>query len=195
MVSELTCFFLAGLYLAFAPRIYEANFSVRLPKVQVVNPLDASKMQWKLMLSGLDYMRSMQDPMNYPNAFIKDCLGEDSNTNRRKFINSLQIGLLNHADVIQFSLKIAGRENAVRCIKMLQARVLDDLDGVFNSQLSKINENQNPTFSSEKPALLAAIRESDSFVQPQVNKILIAAAIVGIFMAVFIARLKAKYRA
>jgi len=195
VASELLCLALAGIYVGFAPRIYEANFSVRLPKMQMASPVDSSKLEWKLMLSGLEFMRGMQNPLTFSNVFIQECLGEDSNANRRKFINSTQIGLLNHADVIHFSLRIEGRANVIRCANLLEARVLEDLNGLYEAQTLKNKENVNTVIAYEKASLTDSLRISDSYIQPQVSKVIYAALFIGIFMAIFVVSLKAKYRA
>ena len=195
VVSEVICLLLASIYLALAPRVYEANFSVRLPKMQVTSPMDPARLEWKLMLSGLEYMRGMQNPMTFSTDLIHKCMGEDSNTNRRKFINSTQISLLSNADVLNFSLRIEGRENVIRCSNLLQARVLDDLNGAYDIQLLKDKSSLSSAIAYEKPSLSAAIRESDTYIQPQISKILYAAMIIGIFLAIFTTSLRAKYRA
>lgn len=194
-VCEILCLIIASTYLALAPRIYEANFSVRLPKMQLASSVDPSRLEWKLMLSGLEYMRGIQNPMTFSNVFIRECMGEDSNANRRKFINSTQIGLFNNADVLNFSLRIEGRENVIRCATLLQARVLDDLNGAYDIQVLKDKNSLNPVLAYEKPIVLAAIRESDSYIQPRITKVISAALITGIFLALFATSLRAKYRA
>lgn len=195
VACEILCLLISGIYLALAPRIYEANFSVRLPKMQLVSAADPAKLDWKLMLSGLEYMRGIQNPMTFSNSFIQECMGEDSNANRRKFVNSSQISLLNNADVLNFSLRIEGRENVIRCANLLQTRVLDDLNGAFDNQLLKDKSSSSPALSYEKPNVLAAIRESDNYIQPRINKVISAALIAGIFLALFAVSLRAKYRA
>jgi hypothetical protein len=195
VASELLCLVLASIYVGFTPRIYEAEFSVRLPKMQIASPADSSKLEWKLMLSGLEFMRGMQNPLTFSNKFIQECLGEDSNANRKRFINSTQIRLLNHADVIHFSLRIEGRENVIRCANLLQARVLEDLNGVYEAQTLKNKENVNTVIASEKASPTDSLRISDSYIQPQVAKVIYAALLIGIFMAIFAVSLKAKYRA
>ena len=195
VLSEIICLALAGLYLVISPRIYEADFSVRLPKMQVSSPGDPAKLEWKLMLSGLEFMRGMQNPLTFSNTFIQECMGEDSNANRKKFINSTQLRLLNHADVIHFSLRIEGRENVIRCANLLQVRVLDDLNGVYESQAQKNKENLSTVIAYEKASPTDSLRISDSYIQPQVSKVIYAALILGIFMAIYAVSLKAKYRA
>lgn len=195
VACEILCILIASIYLAIAPRIYEANFSVRLPKMQITSPADPLRQDWKLMLSGLEYMRGIQNPMTFSNVFIQECMGEDSNANRRKFVNSSQISLLNNADVLNFSLRIEGRENVIRCSNLLQARVLDDLNGAFDIQLLKDKSSLSPALAYEKPIVSAAIRESDGFIQPRINKVISAALIAGIFLTLFAVSLRAKYRA
>lgn len=195
LASEVLCLILASIYLSIAPRIYEANFSVRLPKMQITSAKDPSKLEWKLMLSGLEFMRGLQNPLTFSNAFIQDCLGEDSNANRKRFVNSTRISLLNHADVIHFSLRIEGRENVIHCANLLQARVLDDLNGIYETQLKKSKENPSTVIAFEKASPTDSLRISDSYMQPQVSKTIYAALIIGIFMTIFAVGLKAKYRA
>lgn len=196
LISECLCLLLAGIYLALSPRIYEANFAVRLPKMQIVKVNDPAKLEWKLMLSGLDFMRGMQNPLTYSNAFIQECMGEDSNSNRKKFINSMQLGLLNHADMIQFSLRIEGRENVIRCANLLQKRVLDDLSGIYEAQVLKnLATSPNSGISFEKASPTDSLRVSDSFIKPQIEKLLYLALIAGFFLAMFAVKLKVKYRA
>jgi uncharacterized protein with NAD-binding domain and iron-sulfur cluster len=163
--------------------------------MQITSPADPLRQDWKLMLSGLEYMRSIQNPMTFSNDFIQDCMGQDSNTNRRKFVNSSQISLLNNADVLNFSLRIEGRENVIRCSNLLQARVLDDLNGAYDIQLLKDKSSLSPALAYEKPIVSAAIRESDGFIQPRINKVISAALIAGIFLTLFAVSLRAKYRA
>lgn len=195
VISECFCLALVGAYLAITPRIYEADFSVRLPKMQVANVNDPSKLEWKLMLSGLEFMRGMQNPLTFSNAFIQECMGEDSNANRKKFVNSTQLSLLNHADVIHFSIRIEGRENVIRCANLLEKRVLDDLSGVYESQLLKNQTSSNTGILFEKARPTDSLRVSDSFIKPQIEKSIYAALIAGLFLAIFAVSLKAKYRA
>lgn len=194
-ISECLCLAFVGVYLVLAPRIYEANFSIRLPKIQMQNAADPAKLDWRLMLSGLEYMRGMQNPLTYSNQFIQECMGEDSNANRKKFINSTQFSLLSHADVIHFSIRLEGRENVIRCANLLEKRVLEDLNGVYEAQISKNqNEIKDLGVLSEKARLTDSLRVSDSFVKPQINKSIYAALIAGFLLAIFGVSLKAKYR-
>lgn len=196
VASELLCLALTATYLFFTPRIYEADFAIRLPKMQVVSANDPSKQEWKLMISSLDFMRSLQNPLTYSNVFIQDCMGEDSNANRKKFINSTQFGLLSHGDVIHFSIKVEGRENVIRCANLLTAWVLDDLSGIYEAQVQK-NAKQTlvTVIAYEKAVPADSMRISDTFIKPQIDKSIYAAFIVGFFLAIFAVSLRAKYRA
>jgi hypothetical protein len=196
VVSEALCLALAATYLFAAPRIYEANFAIRLPKMQVVSANDSSKQEWKLMISSLDFMRSLQNPLTYSNVFIQDCMGEDSNANRKKFINSTQFGLLSNGDVIHFSIKVEGRENVIRCATLLKAWVLDDLSGIYETQVQKnTNSSLSAVIAYEKAVPTDSMRISDSYIKPQIDKSVYAALIAGLFLAIFAVSLKAKYRA
>ena len=194
-ISECLCLALVAVYLALTPRIYEADFSIRLPKMQVQSAADPNKLEWRLMLSGLEFMRGMQNPLTYSNQFIQECMGEDSNANRKKFINSTQLGLLNHADVIHFSIRLEGRESVIRCANLLEKRVLEDLNGVYEAQILKNQNAMNASGATfEKARLADSLRVSDSYIKPQIQKAIYAALIAGFFLAVFGVSLRAKYR-
>ena len=196
VISECICLVLVGGYLMIAPRIYEADFSIRLPKMQVANVNDPAKLEWKLMLSGLEFMRGLQNPLTFSNDFIQACMGEDSNANRKKFINSMQLGLLNHADIIHFSLRIEGRDKVIRCANLLEKRVLEDLDGVYEAQILKSKTGSAGSGNVfEKAVLSDSLRVSDSYIKPQIDKAILAALIAGLFIAIFVVKLRSKYRA
>lgn len=196
VLAEIVCLLLAGVYFATAPKIYEANFAMRVPKVQKPLPTDPSKSQWQLLISGLDYMRGMQNPVGYSPEFIKSCYGEDSNAKRKEFVNTTQIGLLNNGDTVQFSLRQEGKDQVTHCAHMLLAVVTSDLNGIFNRRMSEINAaGVNPAIVFEPPMMVQPIRVSDSYIRPKLEKVLLTAILVGFFMAIFGVSLRNKYRA
>ena len=44
-------------------------------------------------------------------------------------------------------------------------------------------------------AMIAAVRMSDSYIKPDLSRLLITAALAGVFLAVFFSALRKKYRA
>ena len=200
VLIELICLLTITLYLVLTPRIYEADFSIQMPKVQKISTTNGAKNEWTMMISGLDYMRGWQNPLRYPNEFITNCMGSDTNQNRKKFVNSNQMRLQNHGDVIQFSLKLEGLETTNRCANLLLHLVWNDVNQTFDNELRRESQTPNPSslFSAinyAKPALVDLIRMSDSFIKPEIGKNILLAFILGLFITVFVARLKVKYRA
>ena len=200
VLIELICLLTITLYVVLTPRIYEADFSIQMPKVQKISTTIGAKNEWTMMISGLDYMRGWQNPLRYPNEFITNCMGSDTNQNRKKFVNANQMRLQNHGDVIQFSLKLEGLETTNRCANLLLHLVWNDVNQTFDNELRRESQTPNPSslFSAinyAKPALVDLIRMSDSFIKPEIGKNILLAIILGLFITVFVARLKVKYRA
>lgn len=196
VLAEIACLLLAGVYFSTAPKIYEANFAMRVPKVQKPLPADPTKSQWQLLISGLDYMRGMQNPVGYSPEFIKSCYGDDSNAKRKEFINTSQMGLLNNGDTVQFSLRQEGKDQVMHCAHMLLAVVTSDLNGIFNRRMSEINAaGVNPAIIFEPPMMVQPIRVSDSYIRPKLEKVLLTAILAGFFLAIFGLSLRNKYRA
>jgi hypothetical protein len=200
VLIELICLLAITLYLVLTPRFYEADFSIQMPKVQKIGAINGAKNEWTMMISGLDYMRGWQNPLRFPNEFIINCMGSDTNQNRKKFVNANQMRLQNHGDVIQFSLKLEGLETTNRCANLLLNLVWNDLNQTFDNEVQR--ESKTPNISSvfiainyAKPALVDLIRMSDSFIKPEIGKNIFLAIILGLFVTVFVARLKVKYRA
>jgi len=69
---EVMCLLVAGIYFAFAPRVYEASFSVSLPKVSSSAPVNPNLPKLRLMISPQEFIRPTQDPMAYSEEFIKN---------------------------------------------------------------------------------------------------------------------------
>lgn len=190
-----------ALYLLVAPRIFEADFAIRVPKVQIEsasNGLPTS--QWNLLISGIDMMRSLQNPLDYPKELVEQCMGEDSNANRKKWVNSNQMHLMNNGDVIHFSVRIEGRKRTTDCAYALEGFVIEILNKIYNEALAKGSSTdsggvQRKVIQLEPPLVVAAIRISDGPIRPDIFKTWIAALIGGIFLGIFSAFLRNKYRA
>jgi len=200
ILIELVCVLATTVYLVLTPRIYEADFSIQMPKVQKISTTNGAKNEWTMMISGLDYMRGWQNPLRFPNEFIVNCMGSDTNQNRKKFVNANQMRLQNHGDVIQFSLKLEGLETTNRCANLLLYLVWNDINQTFDNEVRRESEAPNnpslfAAINYEKPGLVDLIRMSDSFIKPEITKNIFLAIILGLFIAIFAARLKVKYRA
>lgn len=191
----------AGTFLYFTPHIYEANFAVRLPKMEVSSSSDVSKEgskaqspknQWVLLISGLDFLRGLQNPMGHSYELIQTCMGEETNANRRKFIQGLQISLMGGGDIIYFSLRQEGRERASQCATLFKTLVFEDLNGIYNSQAQK---NAPNVIRLEKAVITEDIHLSDSYIYPNLQKTILAALIAGFLLAIFGVSLRNKYRA
>ena len=197
LVIEILCMGLGFTYFFFAPKIYEADFAVRLPKVQVVSEASPKKIEWNTAISGLDYLRSMQNPLGYSQEFMQDCMGADTNQNRKDWVNALQIGLKNRGDIIQFSIRLEGEKRVLFCAKQFQIVVMQDLNGYYEGALIKAkieNEEAKKNLQFEKASVVEDIRLSDGFVRPNLKKILISSTLLGIFLTIFFSALQKKYR-
>ena len=194
-VLEVLCLAAAGIYFFIAPRIYEASFSIGLPKVLASAPANSNQPKLRLMISPQEFIRPTQDPMAYSEEFIKNCMGADTNANRKDFINSLQLGVKQQGDVIAVTLRLKGAERAENCANLLMTRVLD---GLVNSQdryleAAKVDIADPTNFS--RPVVVQSIRLSDSYIKPDLNRLLMMAVVAAIALTIFLSMMKKRYGA
>ena len=195
ILLEAVCIMTAGVYFLLAPRIYEANFAVSLPKVLASPGANTNQPKHRLLMSPQEFIRPTQDPMIYSDEFIKNCMGQDSNENRKKLINALQLGVKQQGDVIAFTLRLEGAERSANCANLMLTRSFDDLT-VNQDRYLKANPSiANDPTNFIKPALVQSIRISDSYIKPDLSRLLAMAIIAGIFLSIAISILRKKYRA
>lgn len=195
IILELACLLVATAYFLTAPRIYEANFSIGLPKVPAAVTNNPSGPQIRLLMSPQEFIRPTQDPMGYPNEFIKNCMGEDTNANRKKFISSLQLGVKQQGDVIAFTLRLEGNERSGVCANLLLTKVLNDLSVTQDNYLKSAGIAISETANIAKPGIIQNVRMSDSYVKPDLIKVLTSAVLSGIFLTVFLSVMRRRYSA
>jgi len=193
VILEIACLLAAGIYFLMAPRIYEANFSISLPKVSVTPETNPPKL--RLMISPQEFIRPTQDPMAYSEEFVKACMGADSNANRKKMINGLQLGVKQQGDVIAFTLRLEGSERPAQCAGLMMQRAFDDLTASQDLYLKTRASGAIDPATYVRPALVQSVRMSDSYVKPDLYRILTSGFLAGIFLTVFISLMRKKYRA
>jgi hypothetical protein len=195
VILELVCLLIATAYFLTAPRIYEANFSIGLPKVPAVTSGNPNASKVRLLISPQEFIRPTQDPMAYSDEFIKGCMGEDTNANRKKLINALQLGVKQQGDVIAFTLRLEGNERSAACANLLLTKVLNDLSLTQDNYVKSVNLMPADNVNVIKPSIVQNVRMSDSYVKPDLIKILTAAVLAGVFMTVFLSIMRKRYSA
>lgn len=195
LILELICLLIAVIYFIFSPRIYEANFSIVLPKVPTATSNDPNAPKMRLLISPQEFIRPAQDPMAYSEAFIKECMGEDTNANRKKLINALQLGVRQQGDVIAFTLRLEGKQRTATCANVWLIKVLNDLTITQENYLKSVGLDSVGTTNIAKPGLLQHIRMSDSYVKPDLVKLITTAVLAGIFLSFFVSIMRKRYSA
>lgn len=206
MIIEVLCIISAAIYLHFAPRIYEATFSLRLPKVPLLASSPLQPPQLQLLVSPQEFIRPTQNPMSYPSQLIVDCMGEDTNANRKKLINALQLGVQQQGDVIVFNLRLKGRERVFNCASLMLEYAYKNLVQMQDNYIRSFNQNMTPEVARslekqtnldgfKKPEVEQAIRLSDSYVKPDITKTFVGSLLFGIFLTVFAFVMRMRYRA
>lgn len=195
LILEITCLLFASVYFVLSPRIYEANFSIVLPKVPTAISNDPHAPKMRLMVSPQEFIRPAQDPMSYSEAFIKDCMGEDTNANRKKLIKSLQLGVKQQGDVIAFTLRLEGNQRTATCANLWLIKVLNDLTVTQENYLKSAGLDPANIVNIAKPGLVQHIRMSDSYVKPDLFKLMTSAVLAGMFLSFFISIMRKQYSA
>ena len=185
----------AAVYFLFAPRIYEANFAISLPKVLASPGANTNQPKHRLLMSPQEFIRPTQDPMAYSDEFIKNCMGQDTNENRKKLINALQLGVKQQGDVIAFTLRLEGSERSTNCANLMLLRSFDYLTVNQDRYLEANPSTANDPMNFIKPAVVQSIRVSDSYIKPDLGRLLSMAIIAGIFLSIAISILRKQYRA
>lgn len=192
---EFLCLAIAGTYFLLAPRIYEANFSISLPKVPAPPSANPQAQKLRLLISPQEFIRPTKDPMAYTPEFIAQCMGEDTNANRKKLINALQLGVKQQGDVIAFTLRLEGKEQLFKCANLMMWIALNHLKQVQETYLSAQALSPEDKLNVAPAAMIANVRMSDSYIKPDLSKLLTMAVIAGIFLTIFWSALRNKYRA
>lgn len=195
VIVELACLLVATAYFLTAPRIYEANFSIGLPKVPAAVTNNPSGPQIRLLMSPQEFIRPSQDPLGYSDEFMKNCMGEDTNANRKKFINSLQLSVKQQGDVIAFTLRLEGNERSGLCANLLITKVLNDLTVTQDNYLKAAGIATSESANITKPGIIQNIRMSDSYVKPDLIKVITSAVLAGIFLTMFLSVMRKRYSA
>jgi len=195
ILLEVICAIAAAIYFLLAPRIYEANFAISLPKVLVSQDANTNQPKHRLLISPQEFIRPTQDPMAYSDEFIKKCMGQDSNENRKKLINALQLGVKQQGDIIAFTLRLEGAERAANCANLLLLQSFESLTVNQDRYLQANPSIANDPEGFIRPAVVQAIRMSDSYIKPDLGRLMMTAILAGIFLTIFISILRKKYRA
>lgn len=195
LIIELLCLLVAGTYFWIAPRIFEASFSISLPKVPALESSNPQAKKLKLLISPQEFIRPTQNPMAYTPDFISQCMGEDTNANRKKLINALQLGVKQQGDVITFTLRLEGKEQLFKCANAMMWNALNNLQRMQEAYLSSQTLSSEQKLSIVPAEMTANVRMSDSYIKPDLSKILFSAITAGIFLTVFLSALRKKYRA
>jgi capsular polysaccharide biosynthesis protein len=200
IVLEVICLLVAGIYFLIAPRIYEAVFSISLPKVLSAPTVNAGPSPLRLLISPQEFIRPTQNPMLYTPAFIQNCMGEDTNANRKQLISALQLGVQQQGDVVAFTLRLEGRDKVQECARLFLAKVLNDLTAMQANYVKSSTlydgkrESGNGQYLSV-PQIVQEVRLSDSYVKPNLVKLMTTALLAGIGLTVVLAVMRKRYRA
>lgn len=193
IILEIVCLLVAGIYFALTPRIYEANFSIGLPKVPAPISSVPGATRLQTLISPQEFIRPTQDPMAYSAQFIEQCMGQDTDANRKKFINALQLGVKQQGDVIAFTLRLEGYQKVLNCANVLMGKVLQDLSLSQENYVKSIALAEPDKQKVAPPTMVQVVRISDSYVKPDLTRLLTIGALAGIFLAIFISILRKKY--
>lgn len=195
IILEIVCLSVAAGYFALAPRIYEANFSIGLPKVPAPISAVPGAPRLKTLISPQEFIRPTQDPMAYSSQFIEQCMGKDTDANRKKFINALQLGVKQQGDVIAFTLRLEGSQKLLNCANVLMNKVLQDLSLAQDNYLKSITLAESDKQNVAPPTMVQVVRMSDSYVKPDLIRLITIGALAAIFLSIMISVMRKKYLA
>jgi len=184
---------LGSIYLAVTPKTYEAYFEVRTAKILVND-------RWEALKWARYARRDLMSPQWFSADLVKVCMGEDGNAIRRSLVNSIQVNIIDDSGgLMGIAVRLAGIDSPKKCANLLAEtmvkasnaslvkRLADDGYIAANATKGKINQ-------FEKPAVTFPVQMSDSYLRPQVDKVLLAGFIMGLMFAFASVVLKGRYR-
>ena len=122
-------------------------------------------------------------------------MGQDTDANRKKFINALQLGVKQQGDVIAFTLRLEGSQKLLNCANLMMSKVLQDLTITQDNYLKSITLAESDKQNITPPVMVQIVRISDSYVKPDLSRLLTIGALAGILLTFFISVTRKKYRA
>ena len=127
-------------------------------------------------------------------------MGEDSNSNRKLLVNALRIELIQGGERIGIALRLNGKDKTKKCANLILntsiTNLNETLNVVVNSLLINDDIQKTPELNVnfiQKAAIAIPVRMSDSYVKPDLLKLLLLGVVTGLFAAFFYIQLKAKY--
>lgn len=199
LISQVICAIGATVYLQFKPAIYEASFAIQMPMEERRIDSGGANVPWVPVISALDFLRAWQNPLRHSKDLIVDCMGSDTNKNRKNLISATQIFIQKRGDTLGFTLRLAGRDQVKKCAETIELSVLTELNNIYEQrQISLFNEANATKLIPRKitkAEIDSDIRLSDVAVEPNSSKTYGLAAVLALLLSLFGAALKEKYRA
>ena len=194
IIFELVFLGISLSYFIATPKIYESYFELTATKIF------NNKGYWQSITPGIDIKRGLQNPSEFSTYLISECMGEDSNSNRKLLVNALRIELIQGGERIGIALRLNGKDKTKKCANLILntsiTNLNETLNVVVNSLLINDDIQKTPELNVnfiQKAAIAIPVRMSDSYVKPDLLKLLLLGVVTGLFAAFFYIQLKAKY--
>ena len=179
-------FLIGAIYSAIAPKVYEGFVYVALPQSNQMT--DDGVVKDKIAVpSMLNARRILLNPGTITPGMLKACGMEDSNSDRKKLVNSIYATDVDGGERnLLIRVRVSGKELAQQCIDGVAQELILLANGIKNHYVQHHAEQSKVQISSIDAVIYRQSRTSDSYVLPRPALLMIAGAVLGFLFALFI---------
>lgn len=189
MVSGFIGAIFALTFNVMSPKIYEAYFEFQLPRVLLSSDSQGSKSpHWVTIPAGVDARRIVMSPIKISPDVVKACGYVDTNENRKKLINQIQINTLNSSGTEMFVyVRLEGKEETKKCAEAILVNQIANSDAELAKYIKSIDSvNQEMKIIEKFAATPGIIKISSGYVYPRIYLNYVAYISIAIFIGLFL---------
>ena len=179
-------FLIGAIYSAIAPKVYEGFVYVALPQSNQMT--DDGVVKDKIAVpSMLNARRILLNPGTITPGMLKACGMEDSNSDRKKLVNSIYATDVDGGERnLLIRVRVSGKELAQQCIDGVAQELILLTNGIKNHYVQHHAEQSKVQISSIDAVIYRQSRTSDSYVLPRPVLLMTAGAVLGFLFALFL---------
>ena len=178
--------FLVGLsYCLLTPKIYEAFLFISLPQTNQISAEGIVK-ETIAVPSTLNARRILLNPATITPEMLKTCGLEDTNTDRKKFVNAVYATDVDGGERnLMLLVRIPGKERAEQCVNGIAAELLVLTNAIKNNYILHYDPKNQLVLVNEDAKIYRAARVSDSYILPRPGLTILATTLLGFLAAIF----------
>jgi hypothetical protein len=117
---------------------------------------------------------------------LKKCGLEDTNTDRKKFVNAVYATDVDGGERnLMLLVRISGKERAEQCVNGIAAELLVLINAIKDNYILHYDPKNQLVLVNEDAKIYRAARVSDSYILPRPGLTILATTLLGFLAAIF----------